>query len=65
MEEGKVYTYKGRYYIIVRCKNVMAKDPDDGNWYPAVTYRPAEETDKSVLYVRRFEDFAVKFKPHA
>lgn len=70
VQDGKLYIYKDKEYFVLRCDNIECKDPDDGNWYPAVAYYPANvedypdpECDKIPLYIRRLEDFQAKFKP--
>lgn len=57
---GLQYTYKDGRYVVTKCDNIEMKSPQDGNWYPAVAYRPINGEN---VYVRELEDFKEKFKP--
>lgn len=65
VQDGKLYMYKGNEYFVSQCDNVEVKDPNDGNWYPAVIYYSAEahENERLRKLVRRLDDFKAKFKP--
>jgi hypothetical protein len=65
VQVGLHYTYKGNEYIVLKCDEVEVKDPDDGNWYPAVVYHKVsteDDTNRYNWYIRRLEDFQAKFK---
>lgn len=62
VQNGQEYTYKGNAYIVINCENMLVKDSNDSNWYPALTYRWSDG-DMSMIFCRRLDDFQAKFKP--
>ncbi len=53
------YEYKGRQYRVISL--VQLKNPEDGEWVPAVQYQSYNDGNGQ-FYVRELEDFIRKFK---
>ncbi len=68
-----VWEYKGKRYFVYSSQNNKAKNPDTGEWFNVVEYRPmlkwvCEDTgetsffdDYSTVYYRERQDFLKKF----